>query len=292
MNGYSEALNDAGTASKYELLLGIKSLNYEIKELTRFSKSCCECYALLKERIDKLCRFMTDEANENLWMLYGHHDDVQAHARMLRESSMQAVCDMEKYHSLCLCDKGRTVHGYLSILSGAVKEEFVRCRIDETSKVLFIGSGAFPLSALTIAGETGASVLGLDIDAEAVRLSNKVAEASGLHGKVRFSGIRIHDIVDVSEVTHVIIASLVPKKNELLDELKTIVHPDTKIVVRYGNGLKSVFNYPMEGVPEDEWIPSELPSCGKLYDAVLFESRPSFRPKVQTLLRRPVAPLG
>ncbi|WP_158299509.1 nicotianamine synthase family protein [Paenibacillus antri] len=273
MYGHSEALHNPKVAGKYELLLGIKTLDYEIKELTRFSKSCCECYSLLKERIDKLCRFMTDEDNENLWLLYGFHDDVRAHAQRLRESSAQAVCDMEKYHSLCLCDEGRTIFEYLSTLSDSVKEEFVRCRIDETSNVLFIGSGAFPLSALTIAKETGASVLGLDIDTEAVRLSNKIAEASGLRENVRFSGVRIREIDSIREVTHVIIASLVPQKKELLDELKSIVDPNAKIIVRYGNGLKSVFNYPMEGVPDDAWIPRELPSCGKLYDAVLFSQK-------------------
>lgn len=270
----SEEANHVTMLGKYELLLSIKLLDYEIKELTQFSKCCCECYALLKEQTNKLCSFISDQYNEKLWMLYGHHDDIQEYARMLRESSMQAVCDMEKYHSFCLCDHGLTTFDYLSDLSDAVKEEYDRCFINETSKVLFIGSGAFPLSALTIAKETGASVLGIDIDTEAVRMSNKIAKVLGLHGKLQFSNLRICEIPCFSQITHVIIASLVPQKKELLDELATVIHQDTKIVVRYGNGLKSLFNYPMEAVPADWRVSRELPPHGRLYEAVLLESLP------------------
>ncbi|WP_165452529.1 nicotianamine synthase family protein [Paenibacillus thalictri] len=273
MNTSMEATADV--LGKYKLMLGMKSLDYEIKELTDYSKSCCDCYVLLKDRIDRLSSFMMDEENESAWRIYGDCEDVKTYAEKLRESSVQALCDMEKYHSSCICDKKQNIQGYLSTLSDAVRGELVRYGITGNSKVLFIGAGAFPLSSLTIAKDTGAAVLGLDIDAEAVQLARRVAGASGLNDKVGFTEKRVHELSFAQDATHVIIASLVKSKLALLDELRAVIQPEAKVILRYGNGLKSIFNYPLETHLEDDWITSKLPSHGTLYDSIILKKQPS-----------------
>jgi hypothetical protein len=262
----------AGVLGKYDLIMAMKSLEYEIKELTGYSKACCDCYELLKERIDKLCRFMTDEDNERQWNAYGGMEDVKEHAELLRESSVQALCDMEKYHSVRICKKKLDINGYISSLSDSVREELVRYRINYASQVLFIGSGALPLSAFIIARDAGASVLGLDIDNEAVQLAACLAEQLELSDKVRFTDSKVSELGDqLLGVTHVIIASLVKNKAELLDELKASIPPAAQVIVRYGNELKSVFNYPMEFNLDKMWLANRLPPCGALYDTVVLQ---------------------
>ncbi|MFS0838948.1 nicotianamine synthase family protein [Paenibacillus sp. 1P03SA] len=259
--------------SKYAFLLSLQSLEYEINQLNAFSREYPGCFELLKIKLDDLCRFMVNDENEKRWHEWGNHDEVRQYSEKLRETSVKALCDMEKYQSQLLINKELEATSYIEQLSHAVQEELDLFGIGPASRVFFIGSGAYPLSALTIAKESRAKVLCLDIDEEAVELGFKVASASGLQTLVDFAGGRLSDHPFIRQTTHVFIASLVPNKLEIVEEVKRVARPDTKIIVRYGNGLKSLFNYPLHADLSYEWNLTPIIRNNSLYDTVLMESK-------------------
>ncbi|MBH5316434.1 hypothetical protein I6N90_01265 [Paenibacillus sp. GSMTC-2017] len=258
---------------KYAFLLSLQSIEYEIKKLTLFSKKCSDCFELLQVKLDELCLFMTSEINEEQWQLWGHDKEIKQQSNQLRQTSTYALCEMEKYQSVSTLENKMDMSDYLTILSGAVKDELNEFRIVATSKVLFVGSGAFPTSALTIAKETNADVLCIDIDSEAIRLGRRVAEISGLQSKVLFSESPLNEQTFLKDATHVIIASLVRNKYEVLEELKKTLNAEAKIILRYGNGLKSVFNYPMEKDLTDDWDTTPISLNKSIYDTMIIESK-------------------
>lgn len=258
---------------KYAFLLSLQLLEYEIRQLTDYSRQCSDCFDLLQTKLEDLCRFMVSEENERQWLLWSDQEEIRQHGERLRETSAQALCDMEKYQSIRMLERQMDMGRYLSALSDAVYDELRHFRIGRTSKVLFVGAGAFPLTALTVAKETRADVLCLDIDAEALDLGSRMAEASGLHDKVQFSGHGLKELPFVKEATHVMVASLVKNKLEVLEDLRQAVPPDTSIIVRYGNGLKSIFNYPLEKDLSQEWELLPVVRSRSIYDTLMIKPK-------------------
>lgn len=256
---------------RYEFLLALKLLQYEIDELTAYAKACRECFSLLKKKLDVLCRFIVSDANFRRWHHWGHHAEIAQQCEKVRETSVKALCDMEKYHSLCTSTNGDNGSNYLAALSRSVQHELDTSGIDRTSKVLFIGSGAYPTSALAIAKAKQAEVLGLDIDREAVELAARVTKAFHLDAMVRFTSSRVTELSYVSEATHIIVASLVKEKWDIVDAVKTRMRPDATIIVRYGNGIKSLFNYPLEHAASSEWAATWITHRKNLYDTVILK---------------------
>ncbi|WP_025026452.1 nicotianamine synthase family protein [Caldalkalibacillus mannanilyticus] len=260
---------------KFELLLSLKLLEYEITELTLYSKECCDCFELLKNKLDDLCQFIVSEEKVNQWNVWGSHQEIQEYSNRVREASVKALCDIEKYQSICTCKNELDISSYLTKLSKTVKKELEVYQMDSTSKVLFIGSGAFPLSALTIAKEIKAEVLCVDIDLEAVELGQQVAKALGLESFVHFTNKNVKQLSFCSEATHIIIASLVPDKIEVLEDVKDCMQSSAKIIMRYGNGLKSIFNYPLEQDLSAEWVQTRITESTTIYDTLILEKAKS-----------------
>ncbi|BCB05279.1 nicotianamine synthase family protein [Bacillus sp. KH172YL63] len=252
--------------TKYELLCALQVIEFEISLLADYSRECDECYELLRQKLDELCGFIKSEENDGRWKEWGSLHEIKELSEKLRETSVSALCDMEKYQSLSAGQ--RSLGRYLSSLSESVREEYRQYHIHSDSKVLFIGSGAFPTSALTMAQETGASVICLDFDQEAITLSKEVARLTGLESQLSFLHGEIHQYPDLNGITHVFIASLVKNKLEVIEELKEKVEEGAKVVVRYGNGLKSVFNYPLEETCLNGWSQS-LQEGDAIYDTLL-----------------------
>ncbi|MCS7464389.1 hypothetical protein N0M98_30255 [Paenibacillus doosanensis] len=262
---------------KDEFLLSIKKLDDEIKELTYYSKQDCGCFELLQHKLDHLCQFMNCEKNKKRWNQWASHPEISDHSAELRESSVKALCDVEKYQSHCICRRELDISRYLEMLSHSVKQEISPFGMGPTSKVLFIGSGALPVSALTIAKELCVEVMCVDIDMEAVILGRRVAEASGLDSLVSFSNQSLRELDFVKQATHIWIASLVKNKLEVIQELRDTMNPAAKIILRYGNGLKSVFNYPLEESFSEEWVQTPISQEQSIYDTMILEKAEAMR---------------
>lgn len=264
---------------KFEFLLSLKLLECEIKELTIYSRANFNCYELLSIKLDELCEFIVKEDTIHHWMVWERDEEVQRQVELLREAAVEALCDVEKNQSKCISLNEMDGNKYLTTLIQSVKDDLESFGITHESKVLFIGSGAFPISVLTIAKEFGAKVMGVDIDSEAVQLSRHVAKAFDSETLVSFSNEKLSSLAFLKETTHIIIASLVENKIEVLDQLKELIKHKVQIMMRYGNGVKSLFNYPFEYDLSEDWIQRHLIVRNPIYDTIIFEMSTSQKEK-------------
>ncbi|MDF2661496.1 MAG: hypothetical protein K0Q94_4287 [Paenibacillus sp.] len=76
----------------------------------------------------------------------------------------------------------------------------------------------------------------------------------------------------VETATHIFMASLVPEKLDILDTLKCAAQPDCKLILRYGNGLKSLFNYPLHADLSGEWHVEPITGNSHIYDTLLLQA--------------------
>ncbi|MDF2725401.1 MAG: hypothetical protein K0Q59_5078 [Paenibacillus sp.] len=225
----------------------------------------------LSAKLNRLCEFIVCEKHAQLWERWSGREDIRQSSESLRATSARALSLVEKRRAFRAYAEKRDADLYTSLLSAAVHEEGEYARIDRNASVIFIGAGAFPLSAITIARETSARVLCTDIDDEAVRHGSQVARLFGLKERFQYIDSPMSNREFLCAATHVFIASLVQEKLEVLEELTSEVRPDCKIIVRYGNGLKSLFNYPLEVSSLTSWQTTSFSRGGRIYDTLLLQ---------------------
>ena len=253
---------------KYQLLTEITSFEAQLSSLSRYSLESCECYTLVQERLDRLCDFIRDPNHQATWQRYLLCGEIDRQLKRLRETAIHALCLLEKHQSKCATRHSLDITQYLERLSVSASAELTESNISQDSKVLFIGSGSYPLSAFTIAQLTDADVLGVDIDEKAVQLASDLDHVSD---QVAFTHEPLKDVLKRYTPTHVIIASLVEHKWEVLAELRPLISENTCILVRFGNGIKSAFNYPFNPSLSLGWRSTSLENKHAVYDVVMME---------------------
>lgn len=257
---------------KYALLLALKSFDYELTHLGSYARQSADCYELLESKLDALCRFILREDNRSDWSRWGELDELKGLSAQLRHTSSQALGELEKFQSRRLLERREYGSEYWSLLSSSVREELEDYAITGESRVLFVGSGSLPLSALTIARQTGAALCCLDIDQEAAELGARVVETAGLLGRCRVVSSYAEALDWSQQATHVFIASLVERKCEVVEQLECCIPREARIIVRYGNGLKSLFNYPLLAEFGPGWQAKPLSRSDRIYDTLLLTS--------------------
>lgn len=266
---------------KYSLMLALQTFNYELTLLNNYVEQSSECFELLQAKLDALCRYIVFEGNHHDWNEWGHLKEIDELGEQLRFTSNQALCTLEKFQCQRMLEQKETISEYLAELAKAVEQEIPKFRLQSDSRILFIGSGSLPLSPLTISRKTGAEVLCLDTDREAVWFGTKMAEALGMQEKVRFIGTYDEGLAYIRQATHIMIASLVDRKVELLEMLKSELPWDAIVILRYGNGLKSLFNYPFEEHMATGWQMTPLTRQDSLYDTAILTFHPSAAEEAQ-----------
>lgn len=171
----------------------------------------------------------------------------------LRSQSARCAAVMEKYRALRLLDGRSGSVGYFANVESCIEEEFGAVGPTRDSRVLLIGSGSFPMTLLNVAERTGAATVGLDIDAEAVGLGRRVVQLLGGELDITLEDAAAEDLPFTRSATHIVISSTVPVKYEILHRLHAVTRDDVVVAMRFGDGLKSLFNYPMQDVDADRW---------------------------------------
>ncbi|NCC21244.1 MAG: nicotianamine synthase [Alphaproteobacteria bacterium] len=112
-----------------------------------------------------------------------------------------------------------------------------------SGKIAFVGSGPLPLTAIDMHFATGADVLCIDSDADAVRLSRQMIANMGLQHKI---GVHRHagETFDYAGCDVVMVASLVPEKDSVVRRIQATA-PDAAIGVRSVRGLKALLYEPV-----------------------------------------------
>ncbi|WP_190334792.1 nicotianamine synthase family protein [Vibrio sp. S9_S30] len=254
------------TSRHYQLLVTISTFESQIHTLTQYSVESCDCFTLLQVKLDELCAWILQEEQQAISNELGFNPEYDRQLKKLRETAVKALCMLEKHQSMCAQNHSLSVSDYLSQLSENTHIELRNAGIENDSRVLFVGSGSYPLSAFTISQLTGAMVHGVDIDEQAVEMANRLKAS---HLSTTFG---CQDLVTEFEnfrPTHIVVASLVEHKWELLSQLKPYLNSTHKVMVRFGNGLKSAFNYPFNPYLMDGWQTELIQNKAAVYDTVL-----------------------
>jgi hypothetical protein len=229
-------------------------------------------YIEIEKTIDEYSCFVSSIANEELWESLEYNEYLKNLTETLREESIICLQNFEKYKVLELSKDMHNMSDYFKGMEICIEVELNRLKITSSSKIMFIGAGAFPASCLSIAQKTGAEVFGIDIDSEAVRLARIVLSALGNTERITITDCPIGKLEFTKTASHIILASTVKSKFEILTQLHSLTSKEVVIAVRYGNGVKSLFNYPLKDVDETFWKLVHTVSIPKsLFDIAVYK---------------------
>ncbi|WP_127505697.1 SAM-dependent methyltransferase [Paenibacillus humicus] len=229
--------------------------------------------AELEAVIDRYSSLILEPRNTLMWeeLIRREPEETERLAYRLRERSALCVALMEKYRALKLLEGAENDSGYFRNIEACIEEEFGSFTVTPESRVLMVGSGSFPMTPLLIARRTGAQVVGIDIDPEAVELGRKVVSRLGPELPIRLEASSVEQLDGLSTVTHIIFSSTVPVKYELLERLHPLTGEQTVVAMRYGGGLKSLFNYPIRQAADSRWrLAESLLKPGRIFDIALY----------------------
>lgn len=228
----------------------------------------------LTDIIDDYTRFIMNPRNQEIWEEIEQQSSkevIQLTAE-LRQVSARCVSIMEKHRALNVLNGSEQRTGYFTNIESSIEREFGSFQIESESRVVMVGSGAFPMTPMLIGRCSNAEVLGIDIDEEAVILSNKVLRKLGSNSSIRLvTGAIMQFDTELKQATHIIFSSTVAEKYNLLHRLYALTGDKVVVVMRYGDRLKSLFNYPMKAVDETKWKLAEQILCpDQVFDVALY----------------------
>ena len=96
------------------------------------------------------------------------------------------------------------------------------------------------MTLIQVAKETGAAVIGIDIDSEAVDLGQRVVNVLAPNEDIVISNQTVDQLEDIQSVTHIIFSSTIPIKYDILNELYTLTNDEVVVAMRYGDDMKSI----------------------------------------------------
>lgn len=112
-----------------------------------------------------------------------------------------------------------------------VKREVMLCKANKSDKILCVGGGCFPCTAILFHQLSGATITVIDNDAHCVSVSQKLIKQLGLENSVI---VKLTDGKDVSgadfDIVH--IAMQISPKEVVFDQVRSTMRKDTKILVR------------------------------------------------------------
>jgi ribosomal protein S18 acetylase RimI-like enzyme len=123
--------------------------------------------------------------------------------------------------------------------SALVKGELALTSRTAFQRILFLGSGALPISALLLHSETGAPVDCVARDSSAIELSRKVVESYGVGGAVTVLGGEDSDY-DIQNYDLIVIGILFKPKKSVLKTIRKRSQPGCQVLCRTSRGIGQV----------------------------------------------------
>lgn len=256
------------------LIQQLETFLSEFRQLNMMSKQNVNAYSNMEKTIGEFTTFVLSKKNDQIWR---EIDQNKNHYLVnviseLREQSAFSVWEMEKYRTLEFQKEREEIANYFNNIEACIQTEFDSFEITATSKVLLIGSGAFPMTPLLIAKNTGAEVVGIDIDPEAISLSRIIIDSIDVNSNIIIEDSKVDQLEFTRKATHIIFASTVKEKYDILDQLHPLTNTEVVVAMRYGDGLKSLFNYPSQNVNPSRWIIAKsILHPGNVFDTILYK---------------------
>ncbi|GAB4085388.1 D-histidine (S)-2-aminobutanoyltransferase CntL [Myceligenerans cantabricum] len=219
------------------------------------------------------CVFVTDQRHEAPFLSLDQEGPPGSAELVsdLRAQSARCAAVVEKYRALRLLDGTEGAAGYFANVESSIAEEFGALEPTPDSAVLLVGSGSFPMTLLHIAERTGAPVAGVDIDGEAIALGRRVVQRLADSSDITLEHEPVEDLPFTGRATHVVFSSTVEAKYDLLHRIHPLTRDDVVVVMRFGDGLKSLFNYPMQPVDPQRWRLAEtVRRPGQVFDIAVY----------------------
>jgi histidine 2-aminobutanoyltransferase len=199
-------------------------------------------------------------------------DAREALLRRLQQRASQSIGDLEKAAAEKLSGDHENINRYLTEVSSTTIRHGEVADFCHRSRVLFVGSGALPLSCHTLVRHFGCEVVGLDSDLQAVERARALTKGSYKKRLTLLAGKG--EEFPAEGFSHVVVASLVPGKEAMLEHLHRSVDSGCKVVCRFGNGLQRLLNYPLSTGPRKEWERLWLlGDMASLYQTLVFSRR-------------------
>ena len=221
---------------------------------SRYDHTTASC-SELENLLDDYSQFITNEQNQTAWEQCAMDKSSERNQVVLelRRKSAYCVAIIEKYRALKLLNGNDEISGYFQYIESCIQKEFGSFHVDADSKVLLIGSGSYPMTPLLIAQQTGAAVVGTDIDDEAIELGKQVVDKLGNGLNIKLEQTFVEDLPFTKQATHIIFSSTVEIKYDILERLHALTNDNVVVVMRYGDRLKSLFNYPKQEANAQKW---------------------------------------
>lgn len=145
-----------------------------------------------------------------------------------------------KWFEKTLVNSEKLVYIYDKYYKDIVKKEIDLAKIRSTDKVLVIGGGAVPCTAINIANKTKARIDVIDIDEKAVKNSRKLIEKLGLEDRIRIY-LKDGKTIDAENYDVIHIALQVTPKEEIVKNLWSKCNEGTRMLIRQPKKLLKVF---------------------------------------------------
>lgn len=264
------------SADAHDMLASLREYRRRFTAAADAYDGSTERAADLEEVMAAYSTYVTDERNVAPFTEIGRARAAETAGLVndLRSQSARCAAVMEKYRALRLLDGRAGSVGYFANVESCIEEEFGAVRPTRDSQVLLIGSGSFPMTLLNVAERTRATAVGVDTDLEAVHLGRRVVEVLGSHLDIALENLPAEDLPFTRSATHIVISSTVEVKYEILRRLHAVTRDDVVVAMRFGDGLKSLFNYPMQEVDRDRWrLVETIRRPDQVFDIALYAKR-------------------
>lgn len=187
----------------------------------------------------------------------------------LQSRVIAAFSELEKAYARKSDHQVSSTEFYLRRVSRFAEKESRRAGITRKSRVLFVGCGALPVSSVALAVATGCRVVAIDTDRESTAFASAMIERLGLSPQIRVvcaDGAKLK----ANLYSHVALASLVPNKREVLDNLAHTLPTGSRVLLRYGNGLYRLINYELYETPILPWrVLERIHEPGHIHETLL-----------------------
>lgn len=139
-------------------------------------------------------------------------------------------------------------HPYLERFDSLAREETALLKISSKDKVLFIGGGAFPITAIHYAKKTGCLVHCVEKLSDRKEIAETVIAALGMEKQVKIL-LAEGQKVDCSSYDAIVVGVLAIPKKEIIQQIITAAKPDVRIICRTTIGVREMLCAPLK--PEE-----------------------------------------
>ena len=136
------------TLTKADMLAQLAGLQQEIHQLHRSARQDRRHFSLLERRFSRLQAFNDLPQLQAYRRKLENDRSITAQITQLRAVANAALCDYEKHRVATLCREPAQTNAYLNNFDSALQLEIAAADIKPGERVLLVGSGALPTTAL------------------------------------------------------------------------------------------------------------------------------------------------